>query len=134
MRAAVEHPLVPTLKRQLVERQIERREFLRYATLLGMAAPTAYAFVAKVTGEKLIAPAEAQGALPKGGTLRLAMRCQDLVMNRLYRRNSQMSDQFAQDKRLKRAEFFLINRFAVAAAVLGAMVGRTGVKTIEPPS
>ena len=84
MRASDEHPLVPTLKRQLVERQIERREFLRYATLLGMAAPTAYAFVAKVTGETLIAPAEAQGALPKGGTLRLAMRCQDLKSPHTY--------------------------------------------------
>jgi peptide/nickel transport system substrate-binding protein len=84
MGATDEHPLVPTLKRQLVERQIERREFLRYATLLGMAAPTAYAFVAKVTGEKLIAPAEAQGALPKGGTLRLAMRCQDLKSPHTY--------------------------------------------------
>jgi peptide/nickel transport system substrate-binding protein len=84
MRATDEHPLVPTLKRQLVERQIERREFLRYATLLGMVAPTAYAFVAKVTGEKLIAPAEAQGALPKGGTLRLAMRCQDLKSPHTY--------------------------------------------------
>jgi peptide/nickel transport system substrate-binding protein len=75
---------MPTLKRQLVERQIERREFLRYATLLGMTAPTAYAFVAKVTGEKLIAPAEAQGALTKGGTLRLAMRCQDLKSPHTY--------------------------------------------------
>ncbi len=84
MRATDEHPLVRTVKRQLVERQIERREFLRYATLLGMAAPTAYAFVAKVTGEKLIAPAEAQGALPKGGTLRLAMRCQDLKSPHTY--------------------------------------------------
>jgi peptide/nickel transport system substrate-binding protein len=84
MRATDEHALVPTLKRQLVERQIERREFLRYATLLGMVAPTAYAFVAKVTGEKLIAPAEAQGALPKGGTLRLAMRCQDLKSPHTY--------------------------------------------------
>jgi len=84
MRATNEHPLLPTLKRQLVERQIERREFLRYATLLGMAAPTAYAFVAKVTGEKLIAPAAAQGALPKGGTLRLAMRCQDLKSPHTY--------------------------------------------------
>jgi len=84
MRATDEHPLVPTLKRQLVERQIERREFLRYATLLGMAAPTAYAFVAKVTGEKLIGPAEAQGALPKGGDLRLAMRCQDLKSPHTY--------------------------------------------------
>ncbi len=84
MRATDEHPLLPTLKRQLVERQIERREFLRYATLLGMAAPTAYAFVAKVTGERLIAPAEAQGALPKGGTLRLAMRCQDIKSPHTY--------------------------------------------------
>ena len=84
MGATDEHPLVPTLKRQLVERQIERREFLRYATLLGMAAPTAYAFVAKVTGEKLIAPAEAQGVLPRGGTLRLAMRCQDLKSPHTY--------------------------------------------------
>ena len=84
MRATDEHPLLPTLKRQLVGRQIERREFLRYATLLGMAAPTAYAFVAKVTGERLVAPAEAQGALPKGGTLRLAMRCQDLKSPHTY--------------------------------------------------
>ncbi len=84
MRATDEHPLLPTLKRQLVERQIERREFLRYATLLGMAAPAAYAFVGKVAGERLIAPAEAQGALPKGGTLRLAMRCQDLKSPHTY--------------------------------------------------
>jgi peptide/nickel transport system substrate-binding protein len=84
MRATDEHPLLPTLKRQLALRQIERREFLRYATFLGMAAPAAYAFVAKVTGEKLIAPAEAQGALPKGGTLRLAMRCQDLKSPHTY--------------------------------------------------
>jgi len=79
-----EHPLVPTLKRQLVKRQIDRREFLRYATLLGMAAPAAYAFVGKVTGEPLVAPAQAQGALPKGGTLRIAMRCQDLKSPHTY--------------------------------------------------
>ena len=79
-----EHPLVPTLRRQLVEREIDRREFLRYATLLGMAAPAAYAFVGKVTGEPLVAPAQAQGALPKGGTLRIAMRCQDLKSPHTY--------------------------------------------------
>jgi peptide/nickel transport system substrate-binding protein len=84
MRDAQEHPLVPTLKRQLVAREIDRREFLRYATLLGMAAPTAYAFVARVTGERLVAPAEAQATLPKGGTLRIAMRCQDLKSPHTY--------------------------------------------------
>ena len=81
---AQEHPLVPTLKRQLVERQIDRREFLRYATLLGMAAPAAYTFVGKVTGEPLVAPAQAQGTMPKGGTLRIAMRCQDLKSPHTY--------------------------------------------------
>src|SRR5229473_5053696 len=84
MRAADDHALVPTLKRQLVERQIDRREFVRYATLLGMAAPAAYAFVARVTRERLVAPAEAQATLPKGGTLRLAMRCQDLKSPHTY--------------------------------------------------
>jgi peptide/nickel transport system substrate-binding protein len=84
MRVTDEHVLVPTLKRQLVERQIDRREFVRYATLLGMAAPAAYAFVAKVTGAPLAAPAAAQGTLPKGGTLRIAMRCQDLKSPHTY--------------------------------------------------
>jgi peptide/nickel transport system substrate-binding protein len=84
MRAADDHALVPTLKRQLVQRQIDRREFVRYATLLGMAAPAAYAFVARVTRERLVAPAEAQTTLPKGGTLRIAMRCQDLKSPHTY--------------------------------------------------
>jgi peptide/nickel transport system substrate-binding protein len=84
MRDTHEHPLLPTLKGQLAAREIDRREFLRYATLLGMAAPAAYAFAAKVTGQPLVAQAEAQGALPKGGTLRLAMRCQDLKSPHTY--------------------------------------------------
>ena len=84
MRVTDEHALVPTLKRQLVDRQIDRREFVRYATLLGMAAPAAYAFAAKVTGTPLVAPAAAQGTLPKGGTLRIAMRCQDLKSPHTY--------------------------------------------------
>src|SRR5262245_51286391 len=78
MRDDQEHALVPTLKRQLAENAIDRREFLRYATLLGMSASAAYAFVEHVTGQSLVAPVAAQTGLPKGGTLRLAMRCQDL--------------------------------------------------------
>jgi len=64
MRKPDEHVLIPTLKRQLVDRLIDRREFVRYAALLGMSAPAAYAFVRKVTGEPLLAPAAAQG-LPR---------------------------------------------------------------------
>jgi peptide/nickel transport system substrate-binding protein len=83
MRDNREHELIPTLKRQLAERQIDRREFLRYATFLGMSAPAAYAFVAKVTGERVVPEARAQ-ALPRGGTIRLGMRCQDLKSPHTY--------------------------------------------------
>jgi peptide/nickel transport system substrate-binding protein len=79
-----EHPHIPTLKRQLAEREIDRREFLRAATLLGMSAGAAYAFVGEVAGEPWIAPALAQGALPRGGTLRIGMRCQDLRSPHTY--------------------------------------------------
>src|SRR6059036_1418468 len=83
MRHADEHVLIPTLKRQLAERLIDRREFVRYAALLGMSATAAYAFAGKVTGESLVAPAAAQ-TLPKGGVLRIGMRCQDLKSPHTY--------------------------------------------------
>lgn len=62
------------------------------------------------------------------------MRGQHLSVNRFNRGNSQMDNCFAQDKRLKSAEFFLINRLAAALAFFGSRAGRTGVKTIDPPS
>jgi peptide/nickel transport system substrate-binding protein len=78
-----EHPYLHTLKRQLAERTVDRREFLRTATLLGMSAGAAYAFAGRITGERLVPAAEAQ-TLPKGGTLRLGMRCQDLKSPHTY--------------------------------------------------
>jgi peptide/nickel transport system substrate-binding protein len=78
MRDDREHAHISTLKRQLADGQIDRREFLRYATLLGMSAGAAYAF----TG--LPAPAAAQGAMPRGGTLRIGTRCQDLKSPHTY--------------------------------------------------
>jgi peptide/nickel transport system substrate-binding protein len=83
MRKADEHVLIPTLKRQLADGLIERREFLRYAALLGLSSTAAYAAVRRITGEPFVAPAAAQG-LPKGGTLRLGMRCQDLKSPHTY--------------------------------------------------
>ena len=71
------HPAIPTLARQFKTGKIDRREFLRSATLLGLSAAAAYA----VVGEK---PARAQPALPKGGTLKLGMRCQDLASPHTY--------------------------------------------------
>ena len=83
MRHADDHVLIPTLKQQLVDRLIDRREFLRWATLLGMSAAAADAFARRITGESLVTPAAAQ-SLPKGGTLRLGMRCQDLKSPHTY--------------------------------------------------
>ncbi|MDJ0607431.1 MAG: ABC transporter substrate-binding protein [Kiloniellales bacterium] len=67
-----QHPHIPKLKEQLVEGTIDRREFLRYSTLLGLSASAAYAFVGKVTGQHFVAPAKA--AMPKGGNLKISMR------------------------------------------------------------
>jgi peptide/nickel transport system substrate-binding protein len=67
-----EDPNVRLLKRELSDGLINRREFLRFATLLGMSVPAAYAFV----GEPLASPAKA--AMPRGGTLRLGTRVKSL--------------------------------------------------------
>ena len=77
MRKQTQHPAIPTLKRKFRAGAIDRREFLRSATLLGLSAAAAYA----VVGET---PARAQAALPKGGTLKLGMRCQDLSNPHTY--------------------------------------------------
>ncbi len=70
-----EHRYIPKLKEQLVEGRIDRRDFLRTSTLLGLSAGAAYGFLGKVTGETFTRPAQA--AKPKGGTLRLGHRVQE---------------------------------------------------------
>ena len=64
-----EHPYIKTLKRQFAAGRVDRREFLRTSTLLGLSSAAAYA----VVGERVIRSARAQD-VPRGGTLRLAMR------------------------------------------------------------
>lgn len=59
------HPYLPKLLSQYRTAAIDRREFLRTATLLGASSATAYAMAG------LEAPARAQEAMPKGGTLRV---------------------------------------------------------------
>ena len=83
MRNADEHVLIPTLKRQFADGQIDRREFLRYAVLLGMTVSVADAVARGITGQSLVTPAAAQ-SLPRGGTLRLGMRGQDLKSPHTY--------------------------------------------------
>ncbi len=71
MKEVREHSYIPTLKRNFAEGKVDRREFLRTSTLLGMSAAAAYAFMGRVTGESFAPRAQAQ--TPKmGGHLRFA--------------------------------------------------------------
>lgn len=72
MAKAREHAYLPRLQNELQHGKIGRREFLRTATLLGVAAGTAYAMAG------LPAPARAQADLPKGGKIRIGMRVQEV--------------------------------------------------------
>src|SRR5690242_9892542 len=67
------HPAIPGLVEQLEKRGIDRREFLRTVTLLGMSAPLAYSIAGKVLGESVIG--QARAATPKkGGILKIGAR------------------------------------------------------------
>lgn len=73
-----EHPIIKMAGREFADGKLDRRDFLRIATLLGVAAPTAYALAG------LPMPAMAQGTPKKGGTVRLSMRVQDLKSPHTY--------------------------------------------------
>ena len=68
-----EHVLIGKLRQQLADKVMDRREFVRYAALLGMAVPTAYAMAGKIVGEDF-APAARAEDMPKGGILKIAQR------------------------------------------------------------
>jgi peptide/nickel transport system substrate-binding protein len=70
------HPYLSVLQARLAEGRLDRREFLRTATLLGLSATAAYALADKLAGGP--APASAQATLPKGGRLRISMRVFDV--------------------------------------------------------
>ncbi len=68
-----QHIWIPRLKQQLADKLIDRREFIRYSTLLGMSAGAAYMWAGKITGQPFAPPAQA-AELPKGGTLKISQR------------------------------------------------------------
>lgn len=74
MSGASEDPLLPALVAQLRDGRIERREFIRVAALLGVAAASAYAMAGvaapAMAGAGLPFPAPEPGAR-RGGTLRV---------------------------------------------------------------
>lgn len=73
-----EHPVLRQAGRELADGKLDRREFLRIATLLGVSATTAYGMAG------LPAPAIAQAAPKKGGIVRIGMRVQDLKSPHTY--------------------------------------------------
>jgi peptide/nickel transport system substrate-binding protein len=73
------HPILKRAGAELAEGRLARREFLRIATLLGVAAPVAYGLSGLAT------PALGQAPAPKkGGIIRLGMRVQDLKSPHTY--------------------------------------------------
>lgn len=67
-----DHRVLRAAGQDLADGRLSRREFLRTATLLGVAASSAYSLAG------LAAPAMAQGTPQKGGTLRFGNRVHDI--------------------------------------------------------
>jgi peptide/nickel transport system substrate-binding protein len=72
------HVAMPQLVDDLKSGKLDRREFLRTTTLLGLSAGAAYAVAGRVTGETLVQPAIAAEAGKKGGTLRCSMNVMEV--------------------------------------------------------
>jgi peptide/nickel transport system substrate-binding protein len=74
-----EHPGLKQLKQQFNDGKLSRREFIRYATLLGVSATAAYGMMG------MVAPRPASAAdMPKGGTVRISMRVLEVVDPHTY--------------------------------------------------
>ena len=74
------HPAIPDLAKDLKNGNLDRREFLRTSTLLGLSAGAAYAMANNLTGivDSIVPKARAQ--TPKaGGTLRVSMQVQEMT-------------------------------------------------------
>ncbi len=72
MSKSSQHPYVPVLVDQFNRREVDRREFLRTASLLGVSASAAYGLAG------LASPAQAQTTKPRGGTLRISTTVYDV--------------------------------------------------------
>ncbi len=80
--AQKQHPLIPGLVQDLKKGKINRREFLRTTTLLGMSAAAAYGTVGTVLGKKMLAdivPAAQAADQKMGGVLKYGMQVQEMA-------------------------------------------------------
>ena len=72
------HPYIPELREQLRRGGIDRRDFLRTATLLGMSTAAAYAIAGLRPGKGVIRSAHAETP-KKGGNLRVSMNVKEMT-------------------------------------------------------
>ena len=74
-----EHTGLKKLKTQFSDGKMSRREFIRYSTLLGVSATTAYGMVG------MVAPRPVAAAdMPRGGIMRLSMRVLEITSPHTY--------------------------------------------------
>ena len=71
------HPYIPELVENLRQKKVDRREFLRTSTLLGLSATAAYGIAGQITGQPFMPITSA--ATGKGGTLRVSMQVQEMA-------------------------------------------------------
>lgn len=70
------HPVIPDLVEDLRNGKMDRREFLRTTTLLGLSAGAAYAIAGPIAGERMVPKAR---AATMGGNLKCSMRVQEMT-------------------------------------------------------
>jgi peptide/nickel transport system substrate-binding protein len=74
------HPAIPDLAKDLKNGHIDRREFLRTSTLLGLSAGAAYTMANNLAGiVDAVVPAAKAQTPKKGGTMRVSMEVQEMT-------------------------------------------------------
>ncbi|MFQ5773590.1 MAG: ABC transporter substrate-binding protein [Kiloniellaceae bacterium] len=73
------HPYVPELCEQLRKGEVDRREFLRTVTLLGVSAGAAYAMAGKILGQEITPKAVAAETPKRGGVFKVSMQIQEMT-------------------------------------------------------
>jgi peptide/nickel transport system substrate-binding protein len=71
------HPYIRALKEQFLKGDVDRREFLRTATLLGLSAGAAYGFAGVLENDGELTKSALAETPKKGGHLRVAMQVQE---------------------------------------------------------
>ena len=73
------HVAIPRLADELESGKLNRREFLRTTSLLGLSATAAYAMAGAIDGQSPVKHAVAADMPKAGGTLRCSMRVQEMT-------------------------------------------------------